>query len=143
MFKSLLEPFNNLLKKPNTLQYPFEKEDISHTRGLIVYEESKCIYCLKCEDVCPPCAIIFTYNIDGSKVYNYNPYLCIYCGECVRACPDSATALSQIGEVVKPATKMDRVNEAWFELQEFAKKSKEEYLEAKKQQKKESNETAS
>jgi ferredoxin len=56
-----------------------------------LYNEELCIFCDKCENICPPGAIKFEV-IDlqsGKKEYNYNPYLCIYCGACVDACPKS------------------------------------------------------
>ena len=129
MIQSLL----NIFRKPVTVDYPKEPlERVKDTRGLIKYDSEHCIFCDKCEKVCPPNAIVFYQNIDGSKKYRYNPYLCIYCGECVRACPKPDEALWQSEEKALPATAQQRVNDDWFAWQEKSKASREAYKEAKK-----------
>lgn len=132
MFKSLLIAFKNLFKKPQTIDYPLTpiKKDKDY-RGLIEYGQEDCIYCLKCEKVCPPGAILFVpvenppenaKNKKGLK-YHYNPHLCIYCGECVRACPKPDEALWQSNKKPWIGVKEDEVNEKWFELEELKKSS--------------------
>ena len=94
MFKSFVESFKNIFKKPLTIDYPKEPiKRASRYRGLIVYDVNECIFCDKCEKVCPPKAIVFHQNMDGTKKYHYNEYLCIFCGECVRNCPKIDLAL--------------------------------------------------
>ncbi|WP_457561039.1 4Fe-4S binding protein [Caminibacter sp.] len=90
MLGMFLESLNNLFSKPETVKYPYEPSpEPEGFRGEIYYNEELCIFCDKCENVCPPGAIIFdVVDIEsGKKEYNYNPYLCIYCGACVDVCP--------------------------------------------------------
>ncbi|MEF3191936.1 MAG: 4Fe-4S binding protein [Campylobacterales bacterium] len=135
MIASLFKAFTNLFKKPATIPYPAAPTPIApDTRGLIAYDESKCIFCLRCEEVCPPGAIVFTWNLDGTKKYHYNPYLCIYCAECVRACPDTATALSQV-PTLAPPTVDKSVNDAWFALEKEREESIAAYKAAKEAKK--------
>ena len=126
MLKSLKKAFNNLFKKPQTIDYPaIPLETIKGDRGLIEYGEEHCIYCLKCEKACPPGSILFTKTETPSSneknkkslKYQYNQNLCIYCGECVRACPKPEEALWQSQKKPSISTKKDRVNDAWFEVE--------------------------
>ncbi len=140
MTSALIQSFKNLFKKPATIPYPFaptyKPKDF---RGLIKYNEEKCIFCLKCESVCPPQSIIFDQSIDDGKYkYHYNPYLCIYCGECVRACPEPGHdgALWQDEEAAKVvANKVSQVNDDWFALEKRAESNKERWKEVKKERK--------
>jgi NADH-quinone oxidoreductase subunit I len=90
MLKMMIESLKNLVSEPETIKYPFEPSpEPKGYRGTIHYNEELCIFCDKCENICPPGAIKFVV-VDyesGKKEYNYNPYLCIYCGACVRECP--------------------------------------------------------
>lgn len=126
MIKASLNALKNLFASPATLDYPNTKSpQNSQTRGLIEYEVTKCIGCLKCEEVCPPGAIQFTQNLENFEyTYHYNPYLCIYCAECVRACPDSAGALTQSNERSLPETD-PAMNDRWFAIEQEARESKE------------------
>lgn len=119
--------FTNLLKKPQTLDYPATPiKKLESYRGLIEYSEEDCIYCLKCERACPPGAILFTKtdtpsdNVKNKKglEYNYNPWLCIYCGECVRSCSKPQEALWQSNKKPGIAVAADKVNDKWFELED-------------------------
>jgi NADH-quinone oxidoreductase subunit I len=128
-----IESLKNLFKKPATVKYPFEPSPTPpNYRGLIVYKKELCIFCTKCEMVCPPGAIRFTYNEDGSKEYHYNPYLCIYCGECVRACPKPG-CLIQVEETAPSATEEELPN--WDDLERKADESKKRWLQARKKKK--------
>ena len=129
----IIETIKNLFSKPATVKYPFEPSPPPpNYRGLIVYKEELCIFCTKCELACPPGAIRFIYEEDGSKKYHYNPYLCIYCGECVRACPKPG-CLTQVAELAPPATKDDKPN--WDALEVEADESKKRWLAARKKKK--------
>lgn len=138
MFTSFIKAFTNLLKKPQTIDYPTTPIDKDKNyRGLIEYGEPECIYCLKCEKACPPGSILFVpaenlpeneKNKKGLK-YHYNPYLCIYCGECVRACPKPDEALWQSNKKQLIATKNDSApNEGWFVVEKLKKRYSEDNL---------------
>jgi len=136
MFKALLNALKNLFSAPATLNYPFVSSPKHEgARGLILFDEPKCVWCLKCEEVCPPGAIRFTQDRESYEyTYHYNPYLCIYCAECVRACPDKAQALSQCSELSRP-TSDPFMNDVWFALEKEAEDSKEAVKELKKAKK--------
>ena len=127
MLKMFIESLKNLFSEPATLP-GFGTEPPKGYRGLIVYNKEKCIFCTKCELVCPAGAIRFIYPEDGSRnlEYKYNPYLCIYCGECVRECPKEG-ALIQTDKMPEPATKEDNPNETWFEIEKLAEESKKKW----------------
>ena len=133
MLESFKKAFKNLFKKPQTIDYPAtEIQKDKDYRGLIEYSEEDCIYCLKCEKACPPGAILFVPEENppqneknkNSLKYYYNPHLCIYCTECVRACPKPEEALWQTNKKPPIGVKMDRVNEAWFELEKLKNSAK-------------------
>ena len=133
----MIDGFKNIFKTPVTTKYPSTPLKVENNyRGLIKYSDKFCIFCDKCENVCPPGAILFVQDLDGGKKYNYNPYLCIYCGECVRECPKTKKALWQVEELAKPAIKEENVNNSWFELEIKAKESRIAYKEYKKANKK-------
>lgn len=133
MLEALKNSILNIFKKPLTIDFPLaEHPKAPYSRGLIEYSAEHCIFCNKCEKVCPPNAIAFFHNSDGTQKYDYNPYLCIYCGECVRACPKPDEAMWQSEKKPSFALKEDNVNTKWFEYQELCKTSKKEYAEAKK-----------
>jgi formate hydrogenlyase subunit 6/NADH:ubiquinone oxidoreductase subunit I len=134
MIKALVQALANLFRPVRTVDYPAEEKLPlpKDYRGLIEFDSEHCIYCDKCEKVCPPGAIVFKQNEDGTKAYNYNPWLCIYCGECVRSCPKSGDALWQSEAKPRCALKEEDVNGGWFVLQAEAKESREAYAAARK-----------
>jgi len=134
MIKALIQAFTNLFRPVHTLKYPLEEDIVlpKEYRGLIEFSEEDCIFCDQCEKACPPKAIVFYQNEDGSKEYKYNPYLCIYCGECVRACPKPDEALWQSEKKQLSATKEDDVNNSWFVWQGEAAESRTRYAAMKK-----------
>ena len=130
--KSFFEALTNLFRKPFTVKYPFEKTYIPDDyRGMIVHNPELCIWCRKCEMVCPPGAIIFSQAMDGKQTYHYNRAVCIYCGECVRQCP-KAGALTQSGVPGNPAVKAENINKGWKVTCDEALKSRADYMAAKK-----------
>jgi NADH-quinone oxidoreductase subunit I len=126
MFRSIKEAVKNLFKKPQTISYPKDPIDKpSGYRGLIEYGEEHCIYCLKCEKVCPPGAILFVPTSNPSDnpknkkglQYEYNEHLCIYCGECVRACPKPEEALWQSEKKPNIGVREDEPNNHWKDIE--------------------------
>ena len=53
-----------------------------------VYDEEKCINCLRCVNICPGEAF---WEKDGQVLYE--PQKCIGCGECVAVCPSGAITI--------------------------------------------------
>lgn len=128
MITAIKNAFLNMMQKPYTHSYPAAPiEKPKDYRGLIEYDADHCIFCDKCEKVCPPGAIIFKQLEDGSKRYNYNPHLCIYCGDCVRDCPKIGEALWQSEDKALPALKVHEVNDEWYAWEKEAKQSREDY----------------
>jgi formate hydrogenlyase subunit 6/NADH:ubiquinone oxidoreductase subunit I len=75
----------NLLNKPATRLYPFEKrEPFEATRGHIDMDPNVCIYCGICAKRCPTNAISVTKE---PKDWTVDPYQCIVCNYCVEVCP--------------------------------------------------------
>ncbi len=133
MIKSIFESLGNIFRKPLTSNYPkIPIHRAKNYRGLIKYTQEYCIFCDICEKVCPADSIIFTQNLDGSKLYHYNSHLCIYCGECVKDCPKDE-ALEQSDEKPTIALKEDDINNTWRILQNEAKQSRINYKNRKKE----------
>lgn len=127
-FSSLL----NLFRKPVTTRYPARQTFIPDDyRGLIGFDENLCIWCRRCETVCPPGAIVFSQDMEGKQTYHFNRAVCIYCGECVRACPKEG-AIYQTGEPAHFALKSENINNGWNQLFEDALASRAAYSAEKK-----------
>ncbi|MEO1942395.1 MAG: 4Fe-4S binding protein [Campylobacterales bacterium] len=153
MVKMFVQSLKNLLEKPETIKYPFEPSpEPAGYRGVIHYNEELCIFCDKCENICPPGAIKFIV-VDyetGKKEYNYNPYLCIYCGACVRECPKAKEGClvqkevrtpplgekvpegKELGYFINRIEDPKEVEPKWREIEELAEKSRAEWAEYKK-----------
>lgn len=114
--KTFFKALGNVFKKPVTTKYPFEQTFIPDDyRGLIGFDENLCIWCRRCEMVCPPGAIVFSQEYGRSKTYHFNRAVCIYCGECVRACPKEG-AIFQTAEPAPCALKAENINNGWNKL---------------------------
>lgn len=132
MMKTFFKALGNLFKKPVTVKYPFEKTYIPEDyRGVIGFNESLCIWCHRCELVCPPGAITFTQDMEGKQTYYYNRAVCIFCEECIRTCPKEG-ALYQTHQPAQCALKEDNINNGWNTLCEEGVKSRAAYAAAKK-----------
>ncbi len=158
MVKMFIESLKNLTEKPATIGYPHTPSpEPKNYRGTILYEEELCIFCDKCEDVCPPGAILFeiTDAAENKREYSYNPYLCIYCHACVEACPkadegclvQSDARIAPLGrDSTLPKDRklgyfMNRISEAkdldkaWDEFEKRAAQSRDELAEYKAKKK--------
>jgi NADH-quinone oxidoreductase chain I len=99
--RGLMLVTENMFNPLATINYPFEKNPISHRfRGehaLRRYPsgEERCISCKLCEAVCPAQAIVIESEErdDGARRtsrYDIDMTKCIYCGFCQESCPVDA-----------------------------------------------------
>ena len=85
MFDMLKSIMKNLVSKPATRKYPYEKrEPFKDSRGMVNINIDDCIFCGICGRRCPSDAI----NVKkGDKSWEIDPYKCIICGLCAEVCP--------------------------------------------------------
>ncbi|MBK9731583.1 MAG: 4Fe-4S binding protein [Chitinophagaceae bacterium] len=130
--KSFFKALLNIFRKPVTVKYPSEKTFLPDDyRGLIGFNEDLCIWCRRCEMVCPPGAIVFSQDLEGKQTYHFSRAVCIYCGECVRACPKEG-AIFQSNEPANFAVKESDINNNWNRLFDEALESRIAYAAEKK-----------
>ena len=160
MISMFVESLKNLVSKPQTINYPFSPSpEPKGYRGTILYNEELCIFCDKCENICPPGAIKFeVVDIENNKKqYNYNPYLCIYCGACIDACPKSKEGCliqsesrtpvmgenipkdERLGYFINKVSSPQEFEKEWRELENRAKESREKLAIYKKEKRKTKN----
>ena len=90
----------NLFSKPATRLYPSVPANLADdTRGRVVYDMAKCIFCGLCERRCPTNAIIMD---KANKRQSVSRARCISCGVCVENCPTDAIEMRP--EYAPPAT---------------------------------------
>jgi formate hydrogenlyase subunit 6/NADH:ubiquinone oxidoreductase subunit I len=85
--KMVEETLDNAMKKPATLLYPFEKEEMPDKfRGRLNFIPEKCVGCKLCEKDCPANAI--KINKLGDKLFEavIDLHRCIFCAQCVDSC---------------------------------------------------------
>ena len=89
--RELIEAVKALIKGPYTSKFPA----VPHTphpnfRGQPKFDDTKCVGCLACEEVCPVEAIAHkdTVNISGisKRMMIHYTDTCIFCGQCEAAC---------------------------------------------------------
>ncbi|MCX8069546.1 MAG: DUF362 domain-containing protein [Thermodesulfovibrionales bacterium] len=56
--------------------------------GILVWDESKCVLCLQCQEICPLEGISFKED-----KFTYQEDLCWRCGRCTRVCPEDAVKM--------------------------------------------------
>ncbi|HIJ59401.1 MAG TPA: DUF362 domain-containing protein [Nitrospirae bacterium] len=56
--------------------------------GKLIWDESKCVLCLQCQEICPLEGI----NFKDDK-FSYDDDLCWRCGRCTRVCPEEAVKM--------------------------------------------------
>ncbi len=90
----------NLFSKPATRLYPSVPANLAvDTRGRIVYDMDKCIFCGLCERRCPTNAITMD---KANKSQSVSRARCIACRICVENCPTDAIEMRR--EYAPPAT---------------------------------------
>jgi NADH-quinone oxidoreductase chain I len=101
IFKGLFLTFRRIFKPSVTINYPYEKAQLSprfrgeHALRRYPSGEERCIACKLCEAVCPALAITIDAEErnDGSRrttKYDIDMTKCIYCGLCQESCPVDA-----------------------------------------------------
>ncbi len=100
-FLAILKAIREIFRAKKTINYPFEKGQISpryrgeHALRRYPNGEERCIACKLCEAVCPAQAITIESEEreDGSRKttrYDIDMLKCIYCGLCQESCPVDA-----------------------------------------------------
>ena len=89
MAKTVLK---SLFRKPFTIKYPFGPKVLSEaSRGSIIIDISKCIFCGICQRKCPTGAIVVSKE---EKTWTIARLRCITCGYCVEVCPKKCLSMS-------------------------------------------------
>jgi formate hydrogenlyase subunit 6/NADH:ubiquinone oxidoreductase subunit I len=89
-------PFESLLGAGQSYKGPLNPRLSERYRGLLGYDEPKCISCLLCAQICPIDVItVKGVKIEGRKTkapvtYTINYAKCMFCGLCVEICPTDA-----------------------------------------------------
>lgn len=99
MFNMTPNILRNLVEKKATRRYPAEERaPFEKTRGELVNDIERCIFCGTCAVKCPSQCI----DVDKKACqWAYDPFACVYCGVCVDNCPTKC--LSQNPCYLKPA----------------------------------------
>jgi NADH-quinone oxidoreductase subunit I len=90
------QPFERLLGAGQSYKGPLNPRLSERYRGLLGYDEPKCIACLLCAQICPIDVIaVKGVKIEGRKsrapvTYTINYAKCMFCGLCVEVCPTDA-----------------------------------------------------
>ncbi|MBF0479087.1 MAG: 4Fe-4S dicluster domain-containing protein [Candidatus Omnitrophica bacterium] len=88
MVKSVVK---NLVRGPVTERYPFvPKKFFKGTRGQVLIEIKKCIFCGLCQRKCPSQAIVVTKD---KKNWEIDRLRCVSCAACVDVCPVKCLAM--------------------------------------------------
>jgi len=81
-----------LFDKPATTNYPFEpRQELTGSRGWLVFTDDACVYCNVCAKKCPTGALLVNR---AEKTLSIERLSCITCGCCVEVCPKKSLELS-------------------------------------------------
>ncbi len=117
--------FKHLLRRPVTIQYPFEKFKLGpNYRGVPAVDFDTCTSCERCTDVCPnKCTVMVEYK--GKKVPNLYAGRCMFCYLCVEVCPTGSrtnTPVYELAEYTREATLWNPEKLTSLVTEEFKKK---------------------
>ncbi|MCW4025304.1 MAG: 4Fe-4S binding protein [Candidatus Bathyarchaeota archaeon] len=89
----------NILKKPATIKYPYEKAKVAEGfRGEPSLDYDTCSGCGICSRECPAQAIIMG-EIEGKKRPTILLDRCIFCYHCAEICPKKAIKRTEVFEL--------------------------------------------
>ncbi|MDA8218954.1 MAG: NADH-quinone oxidoreductase subunit I [Dehalococcoidales bacterium] len=94
--KGMWTTLRHFASRPITMQYPEENRPVAaRSRGVPVFDSSKCLMCSYCARACPHGNIMMevSFNADGARVlerYDLDLGYCMFCGLCAEACPTGA-----------------------------------------------------
>jgi len=94
MFDMITNILTNLVSKPATRRYPFEKrEHYRDTRGRVgSIDIDSCIFCGICGKKCPSDAISVS---KAKKTWEIDPFKCVVCGVCAEVCPKKCIFMNE------------------------------------------------
>ncbi|MFH1127778.1 MAG: 4Fe-4S binding protein [archaeon] len=97
--KITIESLKNVLKKPFTQRYPYERPIVpSRLRGKHIYNKEKCIFCGLCARYCPSNAI----DVDREKKeWQVDLGKCLFCEQCAEVCPTKCLLLGTEFEIAE------------------------------------------
>ena len=76
---------------------------ISRTPNMI--DETLCIFCGKCEEICPENAVLPTFTHALPRSFLVDTELCTRCGKCVELCPTNAVDMTRKVEKIEITAK--------------------------------------
>jgi len=92
LFQMAKTVLTSLFGKPATLMYPFKPaKKFKSTRGQVVNDISRCIYCGSCARKCPAVAICVD---NKARTWEIDRFRCVACNCCVEACPVKCLSMS-------------------------------------------------
>jgi ech hydrogenase subunit F len=92
------------LSKPATLMYPAKPaKKFGISRGHVVNDINKCIFCGSCQRKCPTKAICVNLK---ERTWEIDKFRCVVCNVCVEVCP--VKSLSMDSQYTAPAEKKSR-----------------------------------
>ena len=71
----------------------FQMTQTIHSNFIMHMDESACVKCGRCVELCPVNALTMVRGEDGSRRVDFNAELCLGCGVCTRGCAKGALTL--------------------------------------------------
>ncbi len=94
----------SLFNKPSTLMYPVKPgKQFPKSKGHVVNDIDRCIFCASCQRVCPTQAIVVDKN---NRTWEIDRLRCCTCNACVEICP--VKCLSMDPKYTAPMTKRSK-----------------------------------